>query len=157
MDNAKPLTPEALTYIRANIPKLNDQEHKLAKKLIDLRIRMEIIKSQAKIDAVKRMEQADEEIKKFLKEGDECIEAFQQKRKEFYATVRDLQPELHAIEFELLPDEGVYKPMGTREEHADDISDDDEACGLPQLPDDMPEGVKQTVQLLMQRMTGKPN
>jgi primosomal protein N' len=155
--NPKPLNREAKQLVETGLPRLLESEEQLARNLINFTIKIEEAKAQAKIDAINRMKQADEEVRKYLAKGDEIITAYKQKREEFFATLREIQPELHSIEFELDPDEGTYIPVCARKEKASELSDNDEACGLPPMPENMPEDVKRTMTLLMQKITGKPN
>ena len=153
----KPLNQEAQQLMKVGLPRLLETEENLARKLISLTVKIEETKAQAKIDAINRVKQADAEVKKFLQEGDDYIASFKEQRAEFFANLREVQPELHTIEFTLDPDENTYTPVCPRKEANSEISDNDEACGVPPMPVNMPDEVKRTVELLLQKITGKPN
>lgn len=149
----KPLNADALAIAKSQLPMLTEKESKLQRSLLKVTMAVEEMRAKVKLSVLEQIKDCDRKTQEMLQGKEEEISRLEELRREVFANIRDAQPELRTIEFSLDLGNGTYTPLCSVGHDPDEV----EKLDLNNLPDDMPEEVKQQLNLLMAKLTGKPN
>lgn len=154
----KPLNHEAHEIAVRECKRLSEAKNKVADKLLEFTVKIQEIKAAAKLDLIERAKKCQHQVDEIIAEGDKLIDEADALHKEVFNRIRQAQPELSTIEFELHLDEGMYTPMGTRKDEIEPSSGPDVTMFNigGDLPNTLPPGLEAVFQEVMKKVKQPP-